>query len=234
MAEEFPEVDTYVDFTPQFTNWRHHDHPQAVEVRTERSPRSKGTMKYLAPLGVTTVKKAASLSQGARERGLSWEACSGHGTSMEIYREKGRQRWPHAALDQMKKQPTQFTKSEEVVPLQRMRENPQPNISAELWSRSLRTGGLHVCKVGMHNQNVATSTVSVLFDHGGFGWSGKTNTKGMKRTKPGEYGPHTKDWVERHVAVGKYHLDHMGGSRYAMDLTPRPCIPNSMAHATKG
>jgi len=146
----------------------------------------------------------------------------------ERWRERGVERWPHPAERQMKKQPRQFNKAEEVVPLQRTLENPQNNIHAELWCRSLRTKKLDVNDIGRFNTSIATATCSVMFDHHGSGWSGKTNATGAKRPRPGETGPHVKDWIERPVAVGRYGLEHMNGSRYAMNLSPRKCVPHSM------
>lgn len=146
----------------------------------------------------------------------------------EKWREKGVDRWPNTAATEIMRQPRQFVKAEEVVPVQRMTTNPQSSIHGELWTRSLRTKGLEIERVGLHNQNVATSTFAVMFDQDGTGWSGKTNTQGFRRPRGGRYGPNIKDWVERPVAQGKYHIDHMGGSRYAMNMTPRPCNLNSV------
>mmetsp|Transcript_98751 Transcript_98751/g.174271 ORF Transcript_98751/g.174271 Transcript_98751/m.174271 type:complete len:196 (-) Transcript_98751:4-591(-) len=144
----------------------------------------------------------------------------------ERWREKGAERWPHLAERQMKKQPRQFNKAEEVVPLQRFLENSQDNIHAELWCRSLRTKKLDIDQIGRHNTSIATVTTSSMFDHNGTGWSGKTHTG--RRLRPGETGPHVKEWIERPVAVGRYGLEHMGGSRYAMNLTPRGCVLDSV------
>lgn len=147
----------------------------------------------------------------------------------EKWRERGVERWPASAVDELGKRPTQFRKSQEVVPLQRMAdEEGQPNIHSELWTRSLRTPGLSIQEhVGPQNQNAFTSAVKCMFNEQGYGWTGKTNL-GKKKilTNPAA-------WVERPVAVGKYSPDHMGGSRYGFDLTPRPCVPASMAHANR-
>jgi len=121
-----------------------------------------------------------------------------------------------------------------VVPLQRTLANPQGGVPSELWNRSLRQNHLHIAKVGLHNQNVTTSTVAVMFNPEGRGWTGKTNSRPPGGRKIKQPGPHMKEWVEKPVAVGKMALDHMGGSRYNMDLTPRPCVPNSMMHLTAG
>lgn len=147
----------------------------------------------------------------------------------EKWRERGTERWPPSAADELCKKPTQFTKSQEVVPLQRMAdEEGQPNIHSELWTRSLRMPGLHIQEhVGPQNQNAFTSAVKCMFNEQGFGWTGKTNL-GKKKIAI-----NPAAWVERPVAVGKYGTDHMQGSRYSFDLSPRPCVPASMAHAPK-
>jgi len=145
----------------------------------------------------------------------------------EKWRETGEKRWPPMANEEMGKRPTQFAKSQEVVPLQRRAdEEQQPNVHSELWTRSLRMPGLHIAEhVGPQNQNAFTSAVKCMFNEQGVGWTGKTN---LSRRKP-KIDPSA--WVEKPVAVGKYGAEHMQGSRYHFDLTPRPCVPQSMAHA---
>jgi hypothetical protein len=147
----------------------------------------------------------------------------------EKWRERGVERWPPSAVDELGKRPTQFSKSQEVVPLQRMAdEEGQPNIHSELWTRALRMPGLHIQEhVGPQNQNAFTSAVKCMFNEHGVGWTGKTN-RGKKKLPN-----NPAAWVECPVAVGKYSTEHMGGSRYGFDLTPRPCVPASMAHASK-
>lgn len=147
----------------------------------------------------------------------------------EKWREQGEQRWPQLAERQMQKQPAQFLKDEEMVPLQRLLENPEDNIQAELWRRSLRTKILQLDKIGRHNTSIATATTSSLFDEKGSGWSGKTNATGSLR-RPGQKGPHVKEWIERPVAVGRFGLQHMDGSRYAINMTPRSCVLDSLSH----
>jgi len=145
----------------------------------------------------------------------------------EKWREKGMERWPPSATEELSKRPTQFTKSQEVVPLQRRAdEEGQPNIHSELWTRSLRMPGLHIQEhVGPQNQNAFTSAVKCMFNERGVGWTGKTNLGSKKM----QINPTA--WVERPVAAGKYSANHMQGSRYTFDLSPRPCVPGSMAHA---
>lgn len=145
----------------------------------------------------------------------------------EKWRESGTPRWPAHADDEMAKCPTQFTTSTEVVPLQRTdMQEQQPNVHSELWTRSLRTTGLSIHEhIGPQNQNAFTSAVKCMFNEHGVGWTGKTNM-GRKNRNPIDH----KKWIERPVAVGKYSDSHMQGSRYAFDLTPRACVPNSMAH----
>lgn len=127
-------------------------------------------------------------------------------------------------------QPGKYKKDTEVVPLQRTVENPQQSIQAELWCRSLRTNNLDLDKFAKYNTSLATATVSTMFDHHGYGWSGKT-TAGARHPRPGGTGPHVKEWIERPVSVGRYGLEHMGGTRYVMNRSPRECIPNSMQKA---
>jgi len=147
----------------------------------------------------------------------------------EKYRESGVQRWPPMANEEMGKRPAQFAKSQEVVPLQRRAdEEGQPNVHSELWTRSLRTTGLSIQEhVGPQNQNAFTSAVKCMFNEHGVGWTGKTN---LGKRKP-KLDPSA--WVEKPVAVGTNSLEHMQGSRYAWDLSPRPCVPHSMAHTAK-
>jgi len=146
----------------------------------------------------------------------------------EQWREKGVQRWPKHAQEHTASQPFQFKKTEEIVPLQRNVVNHQGSIPGEIWCRSLRTKALNLERLAKHNTNVATTTLSSTFDGKGKGWAGKTNSKSALER------PAIHEWVCRPVAVGNLALDHMGGSRYAMDLTPRPCVPNSMLHTYGG
>jgi len=150
---------------------------------------------------------------------------SDSGFKTERWRERGAGRWPHHAAELIMRQPCQFHRAEEVVPLQRALPNAQTNIPGEIWCRSLRVDALNVNEIGRHNQNVATTTVSEMFDRGGNGWSGKTNWR-----RQGQRKPPMDAWVERPVSVGKLSLGHLGGSRYDMSPKPRECVPNSMAH----
>merc|ERR1719235_2964912 len=148
----------------------------------------------------------------------------------EKWRERGVDRWPPQAHKEMIKRPTQFSNTQEVVPLQRMAHSEQqPNLNSELWTRSLRMPGLSIHEhVGAQNQNAFTSAVKCMFTEYGVGWTGRTNVSRKKIEKD------PKDWVERPVAHGKYGVDHMQGSRYHFNLSPRPCVPNSMSHAAPG
>lgn len=146
----------------------------------------------------------------------------------ELWREKGMERWPPIAASEMSRQPRQFVKAEEVVPLQRTVENPQGSILGDMWCRSLRKKHLRVESIGWHNENIRTATVAPMFDQDGQGFSGKTNNSRGPRRRPGKYGPHLEEWIERPVAHGRYGLNHMSGSRYAIDQTPRDvCRPVS-------
>mmetsp|Transcript_60799 Transcript_60799/g.161502 ORF Transcript_60799/g.161502 Transcript_60799/m.161502 type:complete len:193 (-) Transcript_60799:192-770(-) len=152
----------------------------------------------------------------------------------EFWREKGEVRWPVAAADEARKNPTQFARGEDpMVPLQRTNTNHQRHIGGELWTRSLRARSLTIDRIGLHNQNVSTAAVSVMFDGRGAGFSGRTNLGRAKKTDSNGYGSHIKNWVERPVAVGRYASEHMSGSRYALDLFPRDCVPGSMEHRQK-
>lgn len=205
-----------------------------VTASSPRFARTYGTAKYVPPIGKSSVGSPSvtgkeSFSSALEDPSLDLvNSLTRTSFKTERWRERGEERWPHLAAKQMKKQPRQFVKAEEVIPVQRMLENPQNNIHAELWCRSLRTKKLDVNEIGKFNTSIASVNTSIMFDHRGIGWSGKTNTTGVKTPRPGTTGPHVKDWIERPVAVGRYGLKHMNGSRYAMDLSPRNCVPNSM------
>mmetsp|Transcript_104661 Transcript_104661/g.262259 ORF Transcript_104661/g.262259 Transcript_104661/m.262259 type:complete len:279 (+) Transcript_104661:105-941(+) len=190
-----------------------------------QSPRSRiGTACYLRP---TSSPKGRRPSTGAGSRISASPHSRLHGGDFktERWREHGLLRWPAMAKEHVQKQPYQFSKSEEIVPLQRTTENPQNGIAGELWTRSLRVGALrrdHIAKV---NKNIATCNLATTFDGSGVGWSGSTNCRKQVER------PSSREWVDRPVAVGSMGLDHMGGSRYEMRPTPRECVPGSMAHA---
>lgn len=197
----------------------------------ERLKGTVGTAKYHAPTvaALNSVKKAASNLATPRIMHEQAALLSPGMFKTEMWREQGCVRWPNPALDGLRKQPTQFAKAEEVVPLQRTAENAQANIHSELWCRSLRTRNLGIQNVGLHNSNVATSAVTVMFNRNGDGWTGRTNAGGP-RPRLGQSGPLVHDWIERPVAVGKVGLEHLNGSRYKMDSSPRTCVPQSMSH----
>merc|ERR1719183_2632244 len=131
----------------------------------------------------------------------------------EKWRERGCEHWPAKANHEMMKHPSQFTKAQEVTPLQLAEHHEgQPNLPSELWSRSLRTTGLRIHEhIGPQNQNAFTSAVKIMFSEHGMGYTGKTNQNGRKPKID------HKQWVERPVAVGKYSHEHMQGSRYHFD-----------------
>eukprot|EP00929_Paragymnodinium_shiwhaense_P112767 TRINITY_DN81033_c0_g1_i1.p1 TRINITY_DN81033_c0_g1~~TRINITY_DN81033_c0_g1_i1.p1 ORF type:complete len:320 (-),score=63.40 TRINITY_DN81033_c0_g1_i1:217-1176(-) len=190
-----------------------------------------GTAKYVSPKGISP-RTSGSFFEGERERrslASVAERFQGGRTKTETWREKGLLRWPQPARDLQVRQPNQFARAEEVVPLQRTTENQQNYITQELWTRSLRMDAVDMQDIGLHNQNLATSAVRGLFDRHGTGFTGKTNVS-ARRQRAGQFGPHTKEWVERPVAQGPLALNHMGGTRYAIDPKPRPCVPDSMAH----
>jgi len=149
----------------------------------------------------------------------------GSGLRMERWRERGALRWPPHASELIMKQPSQFRRSDEIIPLQRTVPNAQATLPGEVWCRSLRTESLGLQEIGRNNQNLANTSAIELFDRSGQGWTGKANSK-----RPNHAKPDMTEWVDRPVAVGKMALDHMGGTRYAMGLNPRVCVPNSMAH----
>lgn len=144
----------------------------------------------------------------------------------EKWRERGCARWPAKANEEMMRRPTQFRKAQEVTPLQRMEhQEMQPNLHSELWTRSLREQALSIHEhIGAQNQNAFTSAVKCMFNEYGQGYTGKTNVGRKIRNID------HKDWVEKPVAVGMYATDHLQGSRYAFNLSSRPCVPNSMGH----
>mmetsp|Transcript_73830 Transcript_73830/g.205317 ORF Transcript_73830/g.205317 Transcript_73830/m.205317 type:complete len:252 (+) Transcript_73830:76-831(+) len=142
----------------------------------------------------------------------------------ERWRESGEPRWPCHAKEEIQRRPFQFAKNEGMVPLQRTTENPQEHIADEIWTRSLREESLIRQHIAPYNGNVATTSLSVTFDRKGRGWTGSTNMRPLPDRPP------TREWVLRPVAVGNMSLDHMGGSRYEVRTTPRPCVPDSMHH----
>lgn len=196
-----------------------------------------GPAKYMRQTDHSLMNKVASirdLTQGSpqhmgRKDSARGALQSDNAFKTEKWREQGALRWPRKASKEVRMKPTQFEKAEEMVPLQRTLANPQANINSEMWCRSLRTKALYIDQIGLHNQNVANATVAMMFDNQGEGFSGRTQ-RGPRRRLPKdkEKGIHTKEWIERPVAVGKLALDHMKGSRYQMDLSPRPCVSNSM------
>eukprot|EP00413_Alexandrium_margalefii_P047144 CAMPEP_0204589288 /NCGR_PEP_ID=MMETSP0661-20131031/49113_1 /ASSEMBLY_ACC=CAM_ASM_000606 /TAXON_ID=109239 /ORGANISM="Alexandrium margalefi, Strain AMGDE01CS-322" /LENGTH=237 /DNA_ID=CAMNT_0051599197 /DNA_START=63 /DNA_END=776 /DNA_ORIENTATION=+ len=214
--------------------------PSAVEdlglAEPALSPRARGTRqdgledlasrgdirtpRYQRPAHSSTSRRAdeQSVRGGPRDTGRF---------KTERWREKGPLRWPCQAGELVLRQPCQFHRAEEVVPLQKVVANSQSNLPGEMWCRSLRQGDLNMHDIGRHNQNVATTAVSEMFDRSGYGWSGKTNAKRQGRPTPS-----MDEWVDRPVAQGKMGLDHMGGSRYSMSNTPRVCVPNSMRHSS--
>jgi len=141
-------------------------------------------------------------------------------------------RWPAAAADEARKNPTQFLSAEDPIPLQRSNQNHQIHLGSELWTRSLRAKSLKLDRLGRHSRNVSTASASAMFDSRGEGFSGRTNPGKAKKADTDGFGPHVKDWIERPVAVGRYASEHMGGSCYALDLSPRECVPRSMDHHT--
>eukprot|EP00927_Polykrikos_kofoidii_P078693 TRINITY_DN75504_c0_g1_i1.p1 TRINITY_DN75504_c0_g1~~TRINITY_DN75504_c0_g1_i1.p1 ORF type:complete len:284 (+),score=36.31 TRINITY_DN75504_c0_g1_i1:67-918(+) len=201
-----------------------------------------GSAKYVPPCTLGASRKASARSgdgygydgpSGADFCGYASAPASprreGQRSKTERWRERGQDRWPAHAHEQQKRQPHQFAKAEEVVPLRRTLENPQTNIGGELFTRSLREKTLDVKTIGVHNPTVVSSAVRCLFDREGRGYSGKTNARGPSRRRPGEFGPHLKEWVEQPVATGRMALDHMCGSRYSMNMSPRDVVPNSMS-----
>lgn len=185
------------------------------------------TAQYLRPRAHNSLS-ARRGTQGLGSYDYPDPRASPRGSSfkMERYRERGIMRWPHHAAEHVAKQPCQFRRGEEVVPLARVCGNFSGSISGEIWSRSLRSDGIHVHQLGRGNQDTASTHIAELFDRKGLGWTGRTNPRRQGRPTPDR-----REWIEKPVADGKYHLDHMGGSRYHMNLTPRDCVPNSMAHA---
>lgn len=152
-------------------------------------------------------------------------------TKTERWREKGETRWPIDALEELQRQPNQFERAEEVVPLHRGAPTQAAaggKIYGELWLRSLRAAeGLNIRELGCHNQNLNIAEVAKGFSPSGKGWTGATNPR-----KSSEARPSTTDWIGRPVAVGRMAIGHMGGTRYEISPRPRPCVPNSMVHVS--
>lgn len=140
----------------------------------------------------------------------------------ERWREKGVERWPRNAALEMRRQPGQFERAEEVVPLQRVTINRQGNIHSELWTRTLRTKAGNSDGLGVHSNTVTAATIAEIFngDDSSLGADQALNSRG-----------YANEWVDRPLSTGRFHIDHMGGTRYQMDMTPRLCVPDPLPPA---
>lgn len=184
--------------------------------------------KYLTPIArPKTVPAKSGFNGGYRE------------FKTEQWRERGAYRWPLPAALEMTRQPRQFQRAQDVVPLQRTTTNAQANVNIELWTRSLRTKYLDLSKIGFQNPDLAPSAVRQMFDGSGIGFSGATprSTPLYAANTVSSGGrialsPAMSDWVESPVSTGRYALSHMDGARYEFDQTPRGCVPVKSKYLT--
>lgn len=134
----------------------------------------------------------------------------------ERWREAGEMRWPV---------PVEVTRGDQqdVVPFRQTIDYSQGNWKNELWMRSLRKPGLI-----LQDPIYATPGAEIREMHEE--WRGCPpvsprsvpfcgSTASGRAALPGENDP--MRWVERPVATGKYAVNHMDGSRYKFDNTPR-------------
>ena len=110
----------------------------------------------------------------------------------------------------------------EIVPVRQYNKNPQ-NWQVELWTRSLRKPG-----VLLQHPTFAAVSIGAKELHEQWGHVMPLSRRQWPfsgSTVPGRSGPEAdaKSWIERPVATGKYALDHMGGTRYKWNMSPRPC-----------
>jgi hypothetical protein len=168
----------------------HHNAQSSTEVPPLRLRERVGAAQYHPTVHPMVSKasprqsSAASLSPRYTSEGpLSPCRLRDASFKTELWREKGETRWPVAAADEARKNPSQFTRAEDpMIPLQRTNPNHQKHLVGELWTRSLRSRSLTIDRLGLHNQNVSTAAVSVMFDGRGAGFSGRTNLGKAKRT----------------------------------------------------
>jgi hypothetical protein len=100
------------------------------------------------------------------------------GFKTERWRESGLMRWPNHALQEYAKQPAQFDRDVNMVPLQQAAfASPRKQVADEIWCRSLRAGdrGIRLNIGGMRNQELTTAAESIMFDTQGIGWTGRSN-----------------------------------------------------------
>jgi len=134
----------------------------------------------------------------------------------ERWREAGQVRWP--SVNDGERPPDR----EEVIPFRRTVENAQEFWGTTLWSSSLRERGANLddplySNIGGNVKDLAEEWLKCRRE---VPYSGSTVSGAV--ALPREHNP--KRWVDRPVAAGKYSMDHMGGTRYAWDSKPRPCL----------
>lgn len=144
----------------------------------------------------------------------------------ERWRESGQVRWPPISAGAPPVPPGGG--GPEIVPVRQYNKNPQ-NWQVELWTRSLRKPG-----VLLQHPTFAAVSIGAKELHEQWGhvmplsrrqwpFSGST-VPGRGPCGPEASEADPKSWIERPVATGKYALDHMGGTRYKWNMTPRPCL----------
>ena len=138
----------------------------------------------------------------------------------ERWRESGQLRWPPLSAGAPQVPPPGG--GPEIVPVRQYNKNPQ-NWQVELWTRSLRKPGVLLQHPTFAAVNIGAKELHEQWGHvmplsrRQWPFSGSTVA--------GRSGPaDAKSWIERPVATGKYALDHMGGTRYKWNMSPRPCL----------
>jgi len=131
-------------------------------------------------------------------------------------------RWPPHFDEQIIQQPSQFTRTEDTVPISRCAENKQAQLTTEVWTRSLRNDGLPLEASifgGLGNQQL----LNIHRDErkprprSARAYCGST-ARGVEAL------PRKHDdqaWIERPVAVGKLAVSHLKGQRYRFGTKPR-------------
>lgn len=138
----------------------------------------------------------------------------------ERWRESGQVRWPPVSEGGSSVPPGGA--GPEIAPL-RQYKGPMQNWQVELWSRSLRKPG-----VLLQHPTFAACSIGAKELHEQWGHvmpKSRRQWPFSGSTIPGA-GPRgdMKSWIERPVASGKYALDHMKGTRYKWNTSPRPCL----------
>lgn len=219
---------------------------------TEEEALGVGTAKYVPPLSHLSQTKMRSpaatqrydqassqaspysprRNSSAESKDGRWGGDASQSFKTEQWREIGADRWPKPAHQQLRDQPSQFSRSEEIVPLRRRFSNMQSDNHSHIWCRALRMQTLHRKGVGEPTHNGEMTKAAILLERDGRGWIERTNTKKGPAAAAAAAvihgGPDRSEWA---VSTGRLGLGHLGGSRYIMDGSPRPCCPGSMTHS---